>query len=326
VKILLTGATGFLGYRTLEMLIQQPEVDSVIAGGRSIKPTHKIDHPKVRYLLGDLSDESYVDTIVKGSTHLIHAAALSSPWGKIKEFETANLYSQLNLIKAAEKYRIKSFVFISSPSIYFEMNNRLDVKETDPHPKKFFNAYAKTKRMAEMELERSDIPYVILRPRALIGRGDTVIMPRLIRAYEAGKLRIIGKGENIVDLTAVSNVADAIWLSVIANHRALNKIYNISNGEPVNLWDAISEVLRKLDKTPPTKKIPFGLVKAISGMMELKSKMTNMKEPVLTQYGVGILAKSLTLDISRAREFLNYRPKMTTSEAIDEFVNWYKQH
>ena len=44
--------------------------------------------------------------------------------------------------------------------------------------------------MAEIELENSELPYVILRPRALAGRGDTVIMPRLIRAFEEGKLKI----------------------------------------------------------------------------------------------------------------------------------------
>lgn len=326
MKLVLTGSTGFLGFRTLEKLIQIDQVQSIVATGRSLKETHKIDHPKVSYKLGDLSDFEFADELLKDATHIVHAAALSSPWGHYKEFERANITTLKNLMKSAEKNGIQRFVFISTPSMYFEMKDRFNIKESDPLPKHFINAYAETKRKAELELEKTQIPYITLRPRALIGRGDTVIMPRLIRAYDEGKLKVIGSGKNIADLTAVANVADAIWLSLIADETALNKVYNITNGEPVNLWESIADVLRKLGKKPPAKKVPFGVVKFIAGIMELKSKLTNKKEPPLTKYGVGTLSKSMTMDISKARELLNYNPKVNTEEAIDEFVKWYKEN
>ena len=326
MRILLTGATGFLGYRTLEKLIEMDQIESIIATGRTLRDSHKIDHSKVTYKLGDLSAPRFVDELLKDTSHIVHAAALSSPWGKYKEFERANLITQKNLIESAAKNRIERFVFISTPSMYFEIKDKFGVKESDPLPKKFINAYAETKRRAELELEKSGIPYIVLRPRALTGRGDTVIMPRLIRAYDEGRLKMIGTGENIADLTSVANVADAIWLSLTADQKALNQVYNITNGEPVKLWDSIADVLRKLDKEPPTKKIPFSVVKFIAGMMEFKSKMTNMKEPALTKYGVGTLAKSLTMDISKAKELLNYIPRVSTEEAINEFVKWYTEN
>lgn len=326
MKILLTGATGFLGFRTLEKLVEQTSIDMIIATGRTIKDSHKIEHSKVDYRLGDLGDSQFVESMVKEVDHIIHAAALSSPWGKRSEFVAANVITQRNLIEAAKRNSVKKYVFISSPSMYFEIKDKYNIKESDPLPKKFINAYAETKRMAEVELEGSEIPYVILRPRALTGRGDTVIMPRLIRAYDEGRLKIIGNGENKADLTSVANVADAIVLSLSANKKAINKTYNISNGAPVKLWDSIADVLRKLDKDPPTKKVPFGVVKFIAQLMELKSKATNMKEPALTKYGVGTLAKSLTMDISKARELLGYAPKVSTEEAIEEFIKWYKEN
>lgn len=326
MKIVLTGATGFLGYRTLEKLIQFDQVESIIATGRRLKSTHQLEHEKVSYILGDLVKQAFVDELLEDATHLIHAAALSSPWGKYAEFEKANLVSQRNLISAATKCNLKRFIFISTPSIYFESKDKFDIKESDPLPHRFVNAYAETKRLAELELEKSNIPFIILRPRALTGRGDTVIMPRLIRAHDEGRLKIIGNGENIADLTSVANVADAIWLSLNADQNALNEVYNISNGKPVNLWSSIADVLSKLGREPSVKKVPFRIVKFIAGMMELKSKMTNMKEPSLTKYGVGTLAKSLTMDISKARRLLKYEPKVSTEEAIDEFVKWHKEN
>lgn len=326
MKLLLTGATGFLGFRTLERLAEMDEVVSVIATGRSIKETHKIDHPKVKYLLGDLSDAQFVNELVKNVDYVIHAAALSSPWGKYTDFEAANVQSQINLINALKNCNLKRFVYVSTPSIYFDTTNRLNIRETDPLPALFINAYSETKRLAEIELEKSGIPYVILRPRALTGRGDTVIMPRIIRAHDEGRLKIVGNGDNMVDLTSVENVVQAILLSLTADEKAVNQTYNITNGEPVNLWEKITFVLNLMGKELPQKKIPYSVVLMVAQLMEWKSKITNGKEPTLTKYGVGILAKSMTMDISKAKDLLGYNPLVSTDESIIEFVNWYIEH
>ena len=326
MKILLTGATGFLGFRTLEKLIEINEVTSIIATGRTIKQSHYLKHPKITYILGELSDKAFVEEITQDVEFVIHAAALSSPWGKYKEFEDANLRSQLNLINAIKRNKIVKYIYISTPSMYFDSTNRKDIRENDPLPRKFINAYSTTKRMAEIELINSGIPYVILRPRALTGRGDTVIMPRIISAHKKGRLKIIGNGKNIVDLTSVANAVDAILLSLKAEGAALNQIYNITNGEPVNLWEKITYVLSLMNEQLPQKKIPYWLVLTIAQLMEWKSKISHMKEPVLTKYGVGVLAKSMTLDISKARELLGYNPTVKTDEAIREFINWYTEN
>lgn len=326
MKILLTGATGFLGFRTLEKLVEQEEVTSIIATGRTMKTTHQVLHPKVTYVLGDLSDKAFVESITSDVEYVIHAAALSSPWGKYSEFEDANLRSQINLIHSVQRSKLIKYIYISTPSMYFDSNNRTNIRENEALPRKFVNAYAHTKRMAELELIQSGLPYVILRPRALTGRGDTVIMPRIITSFKEGKLKIIGAGKNIVDLTSVANAVDAILLSLKAEGPALNQIYNITNGEPVNLWEKIGFVLQLMDKQLPPKKIPYFIVLTLAQLLEWKSKLTNWKEPVLTKYGVGVLAKTMTMDISKAKTLLGYHPSVSTDEAIKEFVQWYAEN
>jgi 2-alkyl-3-oxoalkanoate reductase len=326
MKILLTGATGGLGYRTLEKLCTNPKVEKIIATGRTIKQSHYIENQKISYILGDLTNFDFVLKLVEQVDYVIHAAALSSPWGKYEAFESANITSINNLINASLNSAIKRFVYISTPSLYFDGNDRFDVKESEPLPTKFINAYSKTKHEAEIILENTTIPYIILRPRALIGRGDSIIMPRLIRAYQEGKLKIIGNGHNIVDLTSLANVADAIELALMVDKSGLNQTYNITNGEPVKLWEAINKVLARLGYEMNQKKVPYSIVKILSQLMELKSKLTDFKEPALTTYGVGVLAKSFTMDITKAKQLLGYTPKVSTNEAIDEFVKWYQQN
>ncbi|GAA3517158.1 NAD(P)-dependent oxidoreductase [Aquimarina addita] len=323
IKVLVTGATGFLGFRTLEKLIDLPYISEIIATGRTLKETHTVHHPKVTYMLGDLSQYSFVEKIVTNVDYIVHTAALSSPWGAYKEFESANVTVQQNIIKASEQNDIKKIIYISTPSIYFTASDRFDIKESDPLPSRFINAYATTKRLAEISLENSNIPYIILRPRALVGRGDTVIMPRLIRASDENKLKIIGNGKNVVDFTSVANVVDAIILGFNASPAAMNQAYNITNGDPVCIWDKISLILTLLNKKAPNKKVSYTLAHFVAYLLELRSKLTTMKEPTLTVYSVGILAKSFTMDISKAKKLLGYTPKVTTDEAIHEFCEWY---
>lgn len=323
MKILLTGATGGLGFRTLEKLVENPSVEKIIATGRTIKPNLFVNHPKVHYILGSLEDENFVDDLVKQVDYIIHAAALSSPWGTYSDFEKSNLFTTQHLISAAKKYNINRFIFISTPSIYFNYKNRFNISEVDPLPNKLVNAYAITKLLAEKELQKATIPYVILRPRSLIGRGDMVIMPRMIRAHTEGKLKIIGNGNNIVDLTSLANVAHAIELSLSVGTRGINQIYNISNGDPLNLWDTINHLLELLGHQRIQKRIPYFLAKTISELLEIKAKFTNNKEPVLTNYSVGILGKSFTMNIQKAESLLGYRPIVSTEEAIAEFAKSY---
>ena len=176
--------------------------------------------------------------------------------------------------------------------------------------------------MAECHLKESNLPYIILRPRALIGRGDTVIMPRLIRSSKEGKLKIIGAGNNRVDLTPVANMVEAVKLSIFTKN--LNETFNISNGEPVNLWESINFILSEIGLPVVRDKIPYSILYIIATIMEYKSRVFNKKEPVLTRYAVGVLAKSFTFDIRKAKELLNFEPKQTTNQALVEFIQWYK--
>jgi nucleoside-diphosphate-sugar epimerase len=322
-NILLTGATGFLGYRILEGLVKTDSVKSITAAGRSLVPFRTVKHPKVHYQLGNLEEEEYAFNLVRNSDIIINAASLSSPWGKEADFMKANVLTQRNLIKASIELKIERFIYISTLSVCFNSNDRFLVKESDILPSEFINPYSKTKRDAEIMLENSKIPYIILRPWALIGRGDRVIMPRLIRAFDEGKFRIVGNGKNVVDLTSVENFVDAVILSIQTNKNGLNQTYNISNGEPVLLWECIEYMLLLLGKEMPKNKIPYSVAIVVAHLMELKSKFTNYKEPPLTKYGIETLAKSFTIDISKAKKLLGYEPKLTIKMAIEEFAKWY---
>ena len=321
-KILITGATGFLGSRLVEIMSTIKGLE-ILATGRTLKTQNISKKSNLKYILGNLEDTKFVDSLVKGVDTIIHTAALSSQMGNPKDFQRANVEATKHLLKAAKANKIKKFIFISSPSVYFRFKHQLELKESDSLPKPV-NSYAYSKREAEKLVQSSKIPYIILRPRALIGRGDKVIMPRILRAHREGRLMRMGDETNRVDITPVSNVVDAIILALDADKKAVNQIYNISNGKPELLWPILDKLLSQLQLPRPTKQISLKLVLVVAKLMELHAKWINgYREPALTVYGVGTLTMSFGMDISKAKKLLGYHPNQSVQEALNEFVEWY---
>ena len=326
-NVIITGATGFLGGRLTSYLAEQGQAETLTVTGRN---PAKADHFRTlgtRFLPGDLRNETFVQTLCDGATAIVHCAALSSAWGPYRTFYEHNMLTTKHLTRAAIENKVGRFVYISSPSIYATLSDRLMVREDDPLPRRFLNHYARTKFEAEelvkTELSRADIPFVILRPRALIGAGDTVIMPRLIEANRVGRLRVIGNGQNLADLTGVSNVTRAIELALTADGDALNRTYNITNGEPVLLWEQIEQVFSDLGMTFSRKFLPYSVALLLGSLLE-KLPQRPGHEPALTRYTVSVLAHSMTLNISNARQYLGYEPTQTTADGLREFVEWCK--
>ncbi len=328
-KILVTGAGGFLGGRLLKHLATLFPDIVLVGTSRRTERKDEFESCGVSFTSGDLLDKQFCLNITTDVDEVIHCAALSSPWGNKKLFDDANVLATQQLLEAAKLNKVSRFIFISTPSIYFDYTDRFDVKESDPLPRKMVNQYASTKLEAEqivLSANGNTMHTLALRPRAIIGAEDTVIFPRLIKAYEAGRLKIIGNGANLADLTCVRNVLEAVVAALHAGETAMGQAYNISNGAPVVLWDTINTLLHALALKPLEKKVPAKIVMAVASLMEWKAKLFHPnKEPTLTRYGIGVLAHSLTMDISKARQLLGYKPVQTTAEGLNEFIEWYKK-
>ena len=107
----------------------------------------------------------------------------------------------------------------------------------------------------------SNAPYILPKVREGLRMGhdqikDHMFLDGLEDAYDEGKLKIIGDGENITDLTSVANLVDAIILALNTDN-GINQTYNITNGAPVKLWDSINFLFNKLGKMAPNYTLSF---------------------------------------------------------------------
>lgn len=329
MKVLITGATGFLGFRICEMLTERG-YKQIVALGRNEIQGRKLVALGCQFIQADLRDPKKLSELLPNDIDgIIHSAALSSPWGQKEDFININQIGTRNIVKLAEEKNIQRLVFVSSPSVYFNFKERFNVKETDPVADPDWpSTYTYTKYLAEQEVLASNtIKSVILRPRGLFGPGDTSIIPRLIKANKEGRLPIMGDGETLTDLTYIDNAALSTILALEKCLENDKEIFNISNGEPVKLWQYLGDLLTELEQDFNPKKVPFPIIYTLCFFSELLSKyILKNKEPTLTRYTAGLLAKTLTLDITKAKEKLGYKPLVNMTEAKRLTIEWVKNN
>lgn len=326
MNILITGASGFLGGRLSKALHR--EGYSLLALSRNDRRKEEFASLGIKSVVGNPYTEEELYKHMKGKQAVVHCAALSSPWASYSDFHEANVVLSKRLIDISLEKGVKRFINISTPSIYFDYSDRLGIKESDPLPSKFVNAYAETKFNAEeyiLNKNGQGIESISLRPRAIIGAEDQVLFPRLMRAYDGGRLRIIGDGNNLADFTSVSNLISAIKSAIEAPAEACGLTYNISNGSPSFMWEEINYLIQGLGKKPISQKVPYPIARGLAFLLETNAKIFGGGEPKLTQYGAGVLAKNFSLDISLAEKRLGYKPIKNTRETLDEFIDWYKE-
>ena len=320
MKVLITGATGFLG----KYLIEECKENGyeIIAQGRN---EARLKELAAGYGITSLCvNLSEFANVTERADYVIHAAALSTVWGKWDDFYTANVVGTENVIAYCKTHGVKKLVYVSSPSIYTTKKDRYDIMEDSYDPKNKLSFYIRTKIMAEQRVNdafKDGLPTVIIRPRGLFGIGDTSIIPRLIKANRTIGIPLLNGGKNVVDITCVENVALALRLAMESGEDT-GKTYNITNGEPTEFKSILEQLFHQIGEEPRYKKLPLGLLYFVASLLEGIYKLFHIyKEPSLTRYTVLTLGYSQTLNIEGARRDFGYEPKMTLKEGIKKYAD-----
>ena len=242
-------------------------------------------------------------------------------------FHQANVTVTENVVEACLGQQVRRLVHLSSPSIYFDGRDHVGITE-EQVPKRFSDHYGATKYLAEQKVfgaAEFGLEVLALRPRFVTGAGDTSIFPRLINMQRKGRLSIIGNGLNKVDFTSVHNLNEALLSALFADDRALGQAYNISNGQPLPLWDVVNYVMRQMQLPQVTRYRSYGLAYSLAALNEAACMLwPGRPQPTLSRLGMQVMSRDFTLDISRARQYLDYQPKVSLWTALDEFCGWWK--
>jgi 2-alkyl-3-oxoalkanoate reductase len=314
-RALVTGATGGLGLSLCAAL--HASGYSVRATGRNAALAARLGARGAAFVQADLLTADLA-ALCQDIDVVFHAAALSSPWGPSEAFTAINVTATHRLLNAASAAGADCFVFVSSPSIYAALWDQADLTEDSPLPARALNAYARTKRIAEKAVLGAHAPgftTIAVRPRALIGPDDTVLLPRIVTLAARGWFPSFRGGRALIELTDVRDAAAALVLADQRRDRAKGQAINISGAKPLSVATLVARLGQALGKPVRLRPIPLPLALGIAGASEaLCACLPHRPEPRLTRYGVATLAFTQTFDLTRARSVLGYRP---AHDAVD---------
>ena len=320
-KVLVTGATGCLGNRLAQQLSAQGH--HVLAQGRDAQAGQLLETQGIEFIPFDLQGD-YPARAFQQVEIVFHCAALSTAWGKAQIFQAVNVTATQRLLDAARKAGAARFVFASSPSIYANGQDRLNLTENAALPAHFPSHYARTKYEAECLVLAADqtggMRTTALRPRAIYGTGDRSLMPRLLQAIKRGRVPMIGGGQTLIDITHLSDAARAMALAGF-NDNANGEIFNITSGKAYRFSELLAAVCALNHSAPKEIHISYDrAMKLAKGLEFLHRIFAPHREPVLTCQAVASLGRSLTLDISKAQQKLGYNPAVSIEDGIKDYA------
>jgi len=312
-RVLITGATGGLGTALRA---------EAAARGAHIRATSRSKHsaPNAEFIAIDLASEAAdLDTLVEGMETVIHSAALSDSWGPAGGFDTTNVDATRRLLAAACAGGVKRFVFVSSPSIFARLEDQIGIGEDTQPAFPPLNHYARTKLEAErLVLAAGDATMATcaIRPRALVGEGDRVILPRLIEIAQRARVPLPRGGRAMIELTDLRDAAFAICEAAERCESCNGKAINISGGRPIAVRDLAQRVADILGTSPRLVDLPAGPALALATILEIGARLLGTSEPPLTRYTLSTLGYSQTFDLAPAKRLLGYEPRYDAVETV----------
>ncbi len=328
MKIIVSGGTGFLGSSLAQNLsIAGHEVHTI---GR--KPASTGDTNKLIHHTFDLSKDMLPPSLLADTDIFFHIAAKAGVWGEYSEFHNANVVATEKILVACESANIPRLIYTSTPSVVFCGKSIVGGNESLQYGNTGFSPYAETKAIAEQKVLGAHSPgkiqTVALRPHLVWGENDPHLLPRVIARHKTGKLRIIGSGQNQVDLTHIENVTHAhicAMQEMIRNKNLGGKPYFIGQSEPVFLWKWLNQVFQSIDLPPLTKKLSFQNAFILGASLEKIWKILRIKqEPPMTRFVACQLAHDHWFSNQSAKQDLGYIPIKNMTDALREINPWLR--
>jgi len=321
VKVLVTGAAGFIGSHLTEALVKDGHHVTAL-----VRPTSSLDalrEVKVEVIRGDVTDVQAVEKAVRGHQLVYHLAAkVSRTRATKKESFAINVRGTENIVDAALKAGVERVIYGSSIGVYGTIRHPPVNEMTVTNPNSY---YRSTKLWGEEIIrtarENNRLPVVIARIGSVIGpRGLNWL--GLSSAIANGQFRMIGSGENHLHPVYVSDLVDGLRRCGEVREGE-GQTYILAGREPVTLKQfvkAIADAWGVDSRIGHVASTPFrqfhALARSIYRFLGVEVPFSHRYEMFLTDN---------IFDIAKARRELGYSPQVSIAEAVRRTVQWYRE-
>lgn len=319
MRALVTGGGGFLGLYVVERLVARGDTVRVLCRGSYPRLTEL----GVECVAGDVRDAQAVEAACAGVDTVFHVAAVSGIWGPWAHYHGINTLGTLNVIAGCRKHAVPRLVYTSSPSVVYDGHDHCDADESLPYPTKYLCHYPHSKALAEQAVLGANnvhLATAALRPHLIWGPRDNHLIPRLIERARSGKLRRVGRGDNLISMSYVENAATAHLQAadrLAPGGAVAGQAYFINEPAPVSLWGWIDDLLSRGGLPPVKKSISPRMAGFVGGLLETVYSAGRLdKEPPMTRFLAQQLSGSHHYSIAKARRDFGYSPVVSVEEGL----------
>lgn len=324
VTVLVTGASGFLGGRLAEMLVEHGETVRILA--RESSDLRHLSQLQIQIVRGDLGDAAALAEAMRGVRVIYHCAACSTDWAPMQTYIAANVMGTQRLLDAAVRAdSVERFVHVSTTDVYGyprvpcdESASRRDVGLP----------YNRTKIQGEEAVWRAHrehgLPVTVVRPATIYGPRGKDFVVEIAKMLRQRMMLLIDRGRARGGFTYVDNVATAM-MDAAASPATLGRAYNITDGTDAT-WRAYTNALADaLGYSRPWLTLPFPVAMALGRTIEIPHGLLKLKgRPMLTRHATYLLGRDQEFPTGRAREDFGFAPRVSLAGGIERSVAWLR--
>jgi nucleoside-diphosphate-sugar epimerase len=317
VKVLVTGATGFVGSHLTEALLRQgAQVRTLV---RSRDHLRWIDGLQgVEFCTGELEDRPSLERAVAGVEVIYHVAGVIKA-RHAAEYEKVNAGGTSNLLDAAMNANLKRFVYVSSQAAVGP--STIDAPLDEEMPPRPITPYGASKLEGERRVRGSGLPFTIVRPPAVYGPRDADLF-HFFKLAGRGVVPIPGFGVRKVSLIYVEDLVQGLLLAA-GHERALGRTYFLKSGD--HAWSQLAQGLRKVMGRGRAVRIPVPVLwtvaivgEAVSGIVGKAAALNRHKARELTQ-------RAWLCSTQRAEKELDFAPRWPLERGLERTAKWYRE-
>lgn len=323
MKILLTGASGFVGSHILDSLRARGIPIVVLLRPESSRRFLEHHLPEVEIRTGTISDAGSLERAMPNVTHVIHCAGCTKAL-RVAEFCAVNQVGTRNVVEAVNRRqgRVQRLILISSLAAAGPALPAAPARESDvPRP---VSEYGRSKLAAENEVrERCQADFVILRPPAVYGPRDAEFL-RLFKAVKAHVLPSFGGGKQPLSLVFVRNLAEAV-AECLTHPVAVGKTYFVAAPGIVTAGGMAGEIAAQMGAWTLPLPLPAAALWPVCALAHAASRLTGRASVLSLQKHAELRARGWVCDASRLREDLGFTCATTLKAGIAETLAWYRK-
>jgi nucleoside-diphosphate-sugar epimerase len=323
MRILITGATGFLGEHLTYRLLADGASVRILA--RSHAKAQPLVEQGAELIEGTVTDGDAVRRAVQGVSVVYHLAGkLFIPGVPEEEYRRTHVEGTRTLLAAVRgQSDLTRFVHCSTTGI-FGTTGDLPADENARYAPT--NAYERTKLEAELlarEAGREGLPVAVVRPGLVYGPGDLHLLG-FFRTIERGLFRPIGRRPVWLHPIYIDDMTEA-FVRCGTRPEAIGECFNIAGQEPVTLEALAAAIARALDVAPPRGRIPLPLARTVALAGDLLPPGLRQRAP-LTRSRLDFLTNSRAYQVAKAQELLGFVASTDLATGMARTAAWYREH